>query len=79
MRGSWADRYTGGSHDLSQFLHAYSRDLDPPLLHSFSSWLVARKPQILIDAPAASGVSNQGRSLYMHWQVREWERELVSE
>ena len=30
---------------------------------------LARKPQILIDEPAASGISKHGRSLYMHWQA----------
>ena len=30
---------------------------------------IARKPRILIDAPAATGVGSHGRSLYMHWQA----------
>jgi hypothetical protein len=38
--------------------------------------LPARKPRILIDAPAASGISTEGRSLYMHWQVC-WESTVL--
>ena len=35
----------------------------PALIH------LARKPRILIDAPASTGISKDGRSLYMHWQA----------
>ena len=30
---------------------------------------IARKPRILIDAPTSTGISKDGRSLYMHWQA----------
>ena len=30
---------------------------------------MARKPRIIIDQPALTSISKEGRSLYMHWQV----------
>ena len=35
----------------------------PALIH------LARRPQILVDAPASTGISKHGRSLYVHWQA----------